>query len=65
VRISVEAVGAGSRVSIDEDLSSGPGSWLPSVLRRPALDWRNSETLRRLAYLAERRPSSAAVADRS
>jgi uncharacterized protein YndB with AHSA1/START domain len=64
VRISVEAVGAGSRVSIDEDLSSGPGSWLPTVVRRPALDWRNSETLRRLAYLAERRPSGVALADR-
>jgi len=63
VRISVDPVGAGSRVSIEEDVSSGPGSWVPGVVRRPALDWRNSETLRRLAYLAERRASSARARD--
>jgi uncharacterized protein YndB with AHSA1/START domain len=65
VRISVEAVGAGSRVTIEEDVTSGPGSWLPGVVRRPALDWRNSETLRRLAYLAERRESSARSRERA
>ena len=61
VRISVDPVGAGSRVSIEEDVTSGLGSWVPTVVRRPALDWRNSETLRRLAYLAERRASTAPV----
>ena len=58
-------MGAGSRVTIEEDVTSGPGSWLPGVVRRPALDWRNSETLRRLAYLAERRESSARSRERA
>lgn len=65
VRLSIDPVGAGSRVTIEEDVTSGPGSWLPGVVRRPALDWRNSETLRRLAYLAERRPSTERVRDRA
>ena len=65
VRISVDPVGAGSQVRIEEDVTSGPGSWLPDVVRRPALEWRNSETLRRLAYLAERRPSTARARDRA
>jgi hypothetical protein len=56
IRITVEAVGAESLVTIEEDVSGGPGVLVPSLLRRPALDWRNSETLRRLAYLVERRP---------
>ncbi len=42
---------------MEEDVKSGPGRLVPMPLRVPALDWRNSETLRRLAYLAERRPS--------
>ena len=58
VRFSVEAVGAEARVTMAEDVVSGPGSWVPAVVRRPALDWRNTETLRRLAYLAERRSVS-------
>jgi hypothetical protein len=65
VRISVDPVGAGSQVTIEEDVISGPGSWLPGVVRRPPLDWRNSETLRRLAYLAERRPPTARGRDRA
>ncbi len=63
VRISVHPVGAGSQVRIEEDVISGPGSWVPGVVRRPGLDWRNSETLRRLAYLAERRPTATRARD--
>ena len=40
---------------IREDARKGPATLIPSPLRQPPLVWRNTETLRRLAYLAERR----------
>jgi uncharacterized protein YndB with AHSA1/START domain len=61
VRISVEASGAESRVTIEENVAAGPGALVPALLR-PALDWRNTETLRRLAYIVERRPAGSDVA---
>ncbi len=42
-------------VTLEEDAASGPGALVPSPLRQPLLHWRNQETLRRLALLAERR----------
>lgn len=45
----------GAEIEIEEDLTDGPGSLLPRPLRRVALQWRNKETLRRLAMLAEGR----------
>jgi hypothetical protein len=62
IRITVEAVGAESLVTIEEDVDGGPGVLVPALLRRPALDWRNSETLRRLAYIVERRPGHSDTA---
>jgi hypothetical protein len=38
-------------------VSSGPATLVPKPVRTPPLHWRNVETLRRLAYLAERRAS--------
>lgn len=55
VELLVEARGSGSDVSITEDVTSGPGRLMPKPLRDPQIGWRNVETLRRLAYLAERR----------
>ena len=55
VRLHLEAQGAGTRVVIEEDAVSGPGKLVPQPLRAPGLKWRNVETLRRLAYIAERR----------
>jgi uncharacterized protein YndB with AHSA1/START domain len=55
VSIELEAVGARSRVRIKEDAVAGPGRLVPAPLRHLPLAWRNVETLRRLAYLAERR----------
>ena len=55
VELRLEASGAATEVSITEDVTSGPGRLLPKPLRDPQIAWRNVETLRRLAYLAERR----------
>jgi hypothetical protein len=59
VRISVAAAGAGADIAIEEDVVRGPGVLLPQPLRSPILDWRNTETLRRLALIVERRPAGA------
>ena len=56
VVISLEPVGAETWVKISEDAVSGPGVVIPRPVRDVTLKWRNTETLRRLAYLAERRP---------
>ncbi|GAB2770976.1 SRPBCC family protein [Nocardioides salsibiostraticola] len=45
-----------TRVTIEEDVESGPGRLIPKPARDVQLAWRNVETLRRLAYVAERRP---------
>ena len=50
-----DAVGAGTEVRIQEKAVSGPGALIPPPLEGLTLKWRNTETLRRLAYLAERR----------
>jgi hypothetical protein len=55
VKISLEAVGPGTRIVIEEDAVSGPARLMPKPLRDAQLRWRNTETLRRLAYVAERR----------
>ena len=55
VTILLRPVGAETEVVIEEDAVSGPGVLVPKPLRGVTLKWRNTETLRRLAYLAERR----------
>ena len=47
--------GPETEVIIEEDAVSGTGRLLPKPLRDPPLAWRNVETLRRLAFVAERR----------
>ena len=42
-------------VRIHEDAATGPGRLLPGVVRSPLIKWRNSESLRRLSFLAEGR----------
>ena len=53
VVVEVEAGHSGCLVSIHETPVHGPGDALPSFITGPLLRWRNSETLRRLSYLAE------------
>ena len=55
VVIELEPVGDETVVRIREDAATGPGRLVPGVLRAPVLKWRNSETLRRLAFLCEGR----------
>ena len=57
VTISLEPLGAETRVVIEEDAISGPALLMPKALRDLSLKRRNVESLRRLAYVAERRTS--------
>lgn len=61
VLITVEARAAGCRVTMVEDAVKGPGVLIPKPLRSRALHWRNVESLRRLAYLAENRIPSGSI----
>lgn len=53
VVIDVKPRKAGCIVRISEDAVAGPAMLIPRFLRAPAMRYRNSETLRRLAFLAE------------
>jgi uncharacterized protein YndB with AHSA1/START domain len=55
VVIRLRPTGEGTEVTMEEDLTHGPGSLLPRPLRSGALHVRNVETLKRLAMLAEGR----------
>jgi uncharacterized protein YndB with AHSA1/START domain len=57
VRIRLTALGDETEVTMEEDVTSGPATLVPKPVRTPALHQRNVETLRRLAFLAERRAS--------
>jgi hypothetical protein len=55
VVIELEDLGTTTRVRIHEDATAGPGVLVPDLVRQPVLKWRNVETLRRLAFVAEGR----------
>jgi hypothetical protein len=55
VVLRLRRAGSRTEVAIEETLVSGPGRLVPTLVLDPVLKWRNSETLRRLAFLAERR----------
>ena len=55
VTLHLEPHGEGTLVIIEEDAVSGPGRLVPSPARNLGLVWRNTEAMRRLAFLAERR----------
>jgi uncharacterized protein YndB with AHSA1/START domain len=58
VVIRLVAQGAETEVVIEEQATAGPGALMPRALQDPLLTWRNVESLRRLAYLAERRAAA-------
>ncbi len=53
VTIDVKPRGRASVVRIQEEAVAGPGRLIPEALLDLVLYWRNTETLQRLAYLAE------------
>ncbi len=55
VHLRLTPHGAETETRIEEKAVSGPGSLVPPPLEGLTLKWRNTETLRRLALLAERR----------
>ncbi len=55
VVIELEPAGEETVVRIREDAATGPGRLVPALVRKPMIAWRNSETLRRLAFLCEGR----------
>jgi uncharacterized protein YndB with AHSA1/START domain len=55
VGIRLSDVGAQTEVVIEEEIIAGPGVLVPDPLKGLSLKWRNVETLRRLAFIAEGR----------
>lgn len=53
VTIEAKPVGEHCIVRMDEVAAEGPARWMPSVIRNGANTLRNTESLRRLAYLTE------------
>jgi uncharacterized protein YndB with AHSA1/START domain len=58
VALTLEASGAGTLVTIEETAVSGPGSLIPGPFEDVLISWRNTETLQRLAFIAENRRAS-------
>jgi hypothetical protein len=57
VAITLSAAGAGTSVEIQERAVSGPGALMPAPVENLLIGFRNTETLRRLAFIAEKRAS--------
>jgi len=55
VTLRLTEIGGSTEVVMEEDVESGPARVVPQPLRQPMLSWRNVESRRRLAFLAERR----------
>jgi hypothetical protein len=55
VVLEVEATPSGCRMTLQEDAIEGPGTLMPKPARDALIHVRNTETLRRLRYLAEGR----------
>lgn len=47
--------GKGTLLEIEEHPTAGPGVVIPSAVTDPGIGWRNTETLRRIAFIAENR----------
>jgi len=62
VTIDIKPRGDGCVVRIQEEAVAGPGRFVPDVLMDAVLHWRNTETLHRLAYLAEGMAVTSAAA---
>jgi uncharacterized protein YndB with AHSA1/START domain len=58
VAITLTASGSNTLVEIREKAVSGPGALVPEPVENVLIGFRNNETLRRLAFVAENRPTS-------
>lgn len=58
VSVELGPSGAHTEVQIREQAVAGPGVLVPEPIKGLLLTWRNAETLRRLAYIAENRPTT-------
>jgi uncharacterized protein YndB with AHSA1/START domain len=56
VEITLRAEGNETEIAISEHPIAGPGVIVPETINDVLLKWRNTETLRRLAYVVENRP---------
>lgn len=54
VHIDLRPCPEGTEVVIREKIEKGPTAYLPGPLEGLGMKWRNSETLRRLAFIVER-----------
>jgi uncharacterized protein YndB with AHSA1/START domain len=55
VELRLTATADGTEVEMLEDVTAGPARIVPKPVRAPLITWRNTESLRRLTFLAERR----------
>lgn len=55
VEIELVPDGDGTIVTLREDIAAGPSKLIPPFIRHPLLEWRNTESLRRLGFIAEGR----------
>lgn len=62
VVLRLSSRGEQTEVAIEESVVAGPGALLPDVVEDPLLNWRNVETLRRLAHVAEGRVAEGRAA---
>lgn len=59
VTVTLESEPTGSLLRLAEDASSGPGLLVPRVVRQAVITPRNTESLKRLVFLAEGRAHAA------
>jgi hypothetical protein len=64
VRIECAVEEGGTRVVMTEDATGGPAKLIPRPVRDPMLDARNTESLKRLSFLAERQATNSIRAKR-
>jgi len=64
VTLEVKTNGDHTLVRIQEEVITGPARFIPRPIMDLLLHWRNTETLHRLAYLAEGRAASARLLPR-
>lgn len=61
LRARPAAQGGGTDLWLSEDVVTGPARLVPKPVRAVAIAHRNTETLRRLAYVAERRTATGSA----